>query len=176
MEGAHRQRQLVNPFQGLTFFERAPIFGHLFFNDFLQCLPVDEVHHQVEAGRNRQQLRAVFGANGFAPIQTADRADVPGAVFLIEISRRNVGMAQRRQIERLALEQVERRRAFVGGGGGIVQNVHLFAGQHVANGAIEHAVNRAKITAAQTLDHIVTVFDAVANAMLQKPDFGRESR
>ena len=91
---------------------------------------------------------------------------MPVALFLIEIGRRNVGMAQRRQIERLALEQINRRRALVIGRGWVVEDVQLFARQHVANGGIGHAIDRAEVAAAQTLDDVVTIFDAVADPML----------
>ena len=134
-------------------------------------------HHQVKPRRHRQQLRAVFGAgSGIFPVQSADRADVPVALFLIEVGSGNVGMAQRREVERLALEQINRRATLVACRRRIIQNVQLFARQHVAHGGVGYAINRAEVAAAQTLRHVVAIFDLVADAMLQKPDFGHDCR
>ncbi len=81
-------------------------------------------------------------------------------------------MSQRGEVERFALEQLQRRAALIEGGVGVIQHVHLFARHDVANGRIAHLVHRAKVAAAEMPEYFVTVFKPVADAMAQKADFG----
>ncbi len=79
-------------------------------------------------------------------------------------------MANRGKVERFAPEQIERVLSFVAARFRMRQHVHFFGGERVANGGVEHTVNRAKVAPAKGLKHVVTVFDPVADAVFKRSD------
>jgi hypothetical protein len=81
-------------------------------------------------------------------------------------------MAQRSEVEGFTLKQVNRIGALISGRRGVVQHVHFLARENIADGAVEHAIHRAEVAAAEVLEDLIATFDAVGGAVLQKAQAG----